>query len=185
MRQNIAGCCQKSSDITDGWSGIPNLDWFLRNKNMTFELGTSLISYRFAGGTGLCGAYVSFCFVFITIFMPLPIFHFPKIWNIFIIHLIHRIQQPISKPASSRTTLTVCWGWMLLQKKRYDGKLFKFKKFSIRLAFFINEIFLAVFLRFLCVLALLSKLEIFKAFLNLRISNFCLWPYFFATIVQK
>jgi hypothetical protein len=26
-------------------------------------------------------------------------------------------------------------------KKRYDGKLFKFKKFSIKQAFFINEIF--------------------------------------------
>jgi hypothetical protein len=26
-------------------------------------------------------------------------------------------------------------------KKRYDGKLFKFKKFSIKQAFFINEMF--------------------------------------------
>jgi hypothetical protein len=30
---------------------------------------------------------------------------------------------------------------MLLQKKKYNGKLFKFKKFSIKQAFFINEIF--------------------------------------------
>ena len=57
-------------------------------------------------------------------------------------------------------------------KKRYDGKLFKFKKFSIKQAFFNNEIFssrvkarnhkknfrffFAVFLRFLLVLAFFS-----------------------------
>ena len=36
----------------------------------------------------------------------------------------------------------VCWGWMLLcTKKRYDGKLFKFKKCSIKQAFFIIDFF--------------------------------------------
>ena len=76
-------------------------------------------------------------------------------------------------------------------KKRYNEKLFKFKKFSIKQAFFINEIFSSrvkastqkkvffslffkVFLRFFLLLALFSKFEIFKTFLNNKISNLCL-----------
>jgi hypothetical protein len=74
-------------------------------------------------------------------------------------------------------------------KKRFDGKLFKFKNVSIKQVFFINEIFssrvkagtqkklkffFTVFLRFLRVLALFSKFENFKTFLNNKISNFCL-----------
>ena len=38
---------------------------------------------------------------------------------------------------------------------------------------------------FLLVLALFSKFEIFKTFLNNKINNFCLWRYFFTSIVQK
>jgi hypothetical protein len=39
--------------------------------------------------------------------------------------------------------------------------------------------FFTVFLRFLLGLALFSKFEIFKTFLNNKISNLCLWNYFF------
>ena len=77
------------------------------------------------------------------------------------------------------------------KKKRFGRKLFKFKKISIKQAFFINEIFSSRveaskrkkiwsffslffkgFLRFFLVLVLVSKFEIFKTFLNIKISNF-------------
>ena len=41
------------------------------------------------------------------------------------------------------------------------------------------SLFFKDFLRFLLVLALLSKFEIFKTFLNNKISNLCLWCFFF------
>ena len=69
-------------------------------------------------------------------------------------------------------------------KKRCLDFDFKFKKFSIKQAIFITDIFPSpvkafkqrnhCFLRFLLVLALFSKFEIFKTFLNNKISNFCL-----------
>ena len=81
-------------------------------------------------------------------------------------------------------------------QKRWIAFDFKFKKFSIKQAIFISEIFyppvkapkqkkfevfFAVFkgfLRFLLVFALFSKFEIIKTFLNNEISTFCLWHYF-------
>ena len=37
----------------------------------------------------------------------------------------------------------------------------------------------------MCLILLIKGLEIFKTFLNNKISNFCLWCYFFTSIVQK
>ena len=51
-------------------------------------------------------------------------------------------------------------------KKRYDSKLFQFKKFF--------SPFFKGFLGFLLILTLFSKFEIFKTFLNNKISNLCL-----------
>ena len=45
-----------------------------------------------------------------------------------------------SPPSSSQMMpIIVCWGWVLLQKKRNNGKLLKFKKFNIKQAFFIRK----------------------------------------------
>jgi hypothetical protein len=75
------------------------------------------------------------------------------------------------------------------QKKRCLAFDFKFKKSSIKQAIFIIEffssrvkaytqkkieVFFAVFLRFLLVLALFTKFESFKTFLNNKISTLCL-----------
>ena len=78
---------------------------------------------------------------------------------------------------------------MLPKKKDAYGFDFKFKEFSIKQAIFITDIFpsrvkvpkqkkfegfFPCFLRFMLVLALFSKFEISKTFLNNKISNFCL-----------
>ena len=72
-------------------------------------------------------------------------------------------------------------------KKRCLGFDFKFKKFSIKKTTFITkeifpsrvhkfffEVFFQCFLRFLLVLVLFSKSEIFEKFLNNKIRNLCL-----------